>query len=110
MDNAEQAVPELFVELGSERFNLVANFATFVRFDKATGKNSLDVLTWVNPTALDLVTLVWAAIGGEKSGKTVEQVADLLEGKHVEEVRKLIRGMFKKAELPADSAKSDAAA
>jgi hypothetical protein len=109
MDNADQALPELFVTLGNEQFKLIPSFATFVRFEKASGKSGLDGMTWVNPTALDLVTLLWASLGGEKSGKTIDEVAELMTGKHLEDVRKLVTEMFKKAELP-ESAKNDVAA
>ena len=60
----------------------------------------------MNPSAIDLVTLLWAALGGEKCGKTVDEVADLMTGKHIEDVRKLVSEMFKKAELP-DAVKND---
>jgi hypothetical protein len=106
MDNAELALPELFVTLGGERFALIPSFGTFVRFEKATGKSGLDPLVWMNASASDYVTLLWASIGGEKSGKTVDDVADLMTGKHLEDVRKLVSEMFKKAELP-DAVKND---
>lgn len=108
MDNANLALPELFVTLGTEQIKLIPNFATFVRFEQQTGKNGLDPLTWVNATALDLVTLLWASIGGKKSGKTVEDVAELMSGKHLEDVKRLVQEMFKKAELP-EAVKNDAA-
>jgi hypothetical protein len=108
MENANQALPEMFVVLGEQQFKLIPSFATFVRFERATGKSGLDALTWVNPTALDIVTLLWASIGGEKSGKTVDEVADLMSGKHLEDVKKLMQELFKKAELP-ETVKNDAA-
>jgi hypothetical protein len=109
MDNAAQALPESFLTLGEEKYKLVPSFSVFVRFEKASGKNGLDPLMWVSPSATDLVTLVWAAIGGEKSGKTIDQVADLMTGAHLEDVRMLVREMFKKTELP-ESIKNDVAA
>jgi hypothetical protein len=110
MDNANQALPEMFVTLGNEKFSLIPNFATFVRFEKATGKNGLDGMTWVNPSAQDLVTLLWASIGGEKSGKSIDDVAELMSGKHLEDVKRLVTEMFKKAELPEAVKNGDAAA
>jgi len=108
MENANQAFPEMFVTLGSEKYRLIPSFATFVRFERATGKSGLDGMTWLNPTAIDLVTLLWASIGGEKSGKTIDEVAEMMSGNHLEDVKKLVQEMFKKAELP-ETVKNDAA-
>ena len=109
MDNAIIAHPEIFITLGEEKMKLVPSFSVFVRFEKATGKNALDPMMWVQPSATDLVTLVWAAIGGEKSGKSISEVADLLTGQHLREVEELIKGMFKRTELP-ESLKNESAA
>jgi hypothetical protein len=109
MDNAQHALPETFLVLGEDKFKLVPSFSLFVRFEKASGKNGLDPMLWVNASATDLVTLVWAAIGGEKSGKSIDDVADLMTGQHLGDVQQLVRDMFKKAELP-EKIKNDVAA
>jgi hypothetical protein len=108
MDFADKALPEVYIDLFGEKVNLLPTFGTLCRFEKATGKNPLDMLTWVSPTPIDLVTLVWAALGGEKSGKTFDDVAEAMTGKHVEDVKHLVRVMFQKAEVPEDP-KGDAA-
>lgn len=110
MEHAEHAIPEMFVSLGDERIKLIPNFSTFCRFEKATGKNGLDPMVWLQPSATDLVTLLWAAMGGEKSGRTIDDVADKMTGKHLEDVKLLIQGMFKKADLPESVKNEDAVA
>jgi hypothetical protein len=109
MDNAQHALPEAFISLGEDRFKVVPSFAVFCRFEEKTGKNGLDPVLWIQPSATDLVTLVWAAIGGKSSGKTVEQVAELMTGQHLEDVKVLVSSMFKKAELPEKLKNEDAA-
>ncbi len=109
MDNASIALPETFVSLGKDKFNLVPSFATFCRFEKVSGKNGLDPVTWLQPSATDLVMLLWAGIGGEKSGKTVDEVAELMSARHLEDVKRLVQDMFKKSELP-ETLKNESAA
>jgi hypothetical protein len=109
MEHADKALPEVFIELFGERRNLSPSFGTFVRFEKATGKNALDQMVWLSPSAIDICTLVWAALGGEKSGKTVDEVADAMTPRHLEDVKSLVRAMFEKAEVPEELKKSDAA-
>ena len=109
MEHAEQALPEVFIEIFGGRHNLIPTFGTLCRFKKATGKNPLDMMTWANPEPEDFVALIWSALGGEKFGKTLDEVAEAMTGKHVADVKTLIDAIFKKAELPEEVKKSDAA-
>lgn len=109
MEQAQQALPEVHVELFGSRHNLIPSFGTLCRFEKATGKNPLDLMTWANPTPTDLATLVWAALGGEKFGKSVDEVAEEMTGQHIATVKNLVETIFKKAELP-EEVKNDEAA
>lgn len=105
MDNGDKALPELYIELGGQRHKLVANFGTFRRFEERSGKNAMDTTLWEKPSATDVITLIWAALGGESSGKTVEQVGDLLEMYHLHDVGHLMRRLFGQASLSEDQKK-----
>lgn len=109
MKHAEQAMPEVYVELFGERHKLIPSFGTLCRFEKATGKNPLDLMTWANPTPTDLATLVWCALGGETFGKSVDEVAEDMTGQHIVDVKNLVQTIFKKAELPEEVKNDDAA-
>lgn len=110
MEHAEHALPEFYISLDGKRLGLSPNFSTFVRFEKATGKNGLDPVLWLNPSATDMVTFIWAAVGGEKSGLSIDEVADKASPKHLKEVTKLIEAMFSKADLPEAVKNEDAVA
>jgi|688.fasta_scaffold39623_9 hypothetical protein len=109
MEHADKALPEVFITVFGERHRLIASFGTFARYEKATGKNALDGLNWTSPSATDLVTLIWAALGGERFGRTTDEVADELNMTHLEDVKRLIQTMFRQSELPAGQKKADAA-
>jgi hypothetical protein len=66
-------------------------------------------LNWVSPSATDIITLIWAALGGEKLGKSIDEVGDATNSSHLEDVRALVGAMFKRAELPEEQKKTDAA-
>lgn len=109
MDQADKALPEVFIEIFGEKKNLIPSFGTFARYEKVTGKNAMDPMSWIQPSATDICYLIWSALGGEKCGYSVEEVSDQLQPKHLEDVKKLVQSMFKRGELTEDQKKDEPA-
>jgi hypothetical protein len=110
MEHADKVSPDgIFVEVFGERKELKPNMGTFLRFQQKSGLNPFDVRIWARPSPLDIVTLIWAGIGGEACGRTVEEVADGLSFESIEGFNETLNKFFKKGEVP-EPPKSDAAA
>jgi hypothetical protein len=109
MDNADKAIPEITLQVFGAPHKLSPTFGTFCRFEKATGKNAMAQSTWLMASALDMVTFIWAALGGEKLGKSIDDVAEEVDGKDLSTVQELLAVMFKRAQVP-EAAKKDEAA
>lgn len=109
MENADKALPGIFINVFGAPHKLAPTFGTFCRFEKATGKNAMSMATWATASATDMVTLIWAALGGEGLGKSVNDVAEEVSGQHLEQVRDFIQAFFKQSEVP-EAVKKDAAA
>jgi hypothetical protein len=104
--NADKVIPGVEIEIFGETRTLVTTFRTLILFERKTGKNGMRRFDW---NVEDLCVLVWAALGGDKSGRTVDEVVDELSGRHAGEIRRLIAGLFEQAEL-SDQQKNDDAA
>src|SRR4051794_10987904 len=109
MENADKAIPELAIDIFGAKHKLAPTFGTFCRFEKATGKNAMAATTWVTASATDMVTFIWAALGGDKLGKSVEEVAEEVSGEELSKIQELLALMFKRAEVPEAAKKGDAA-
>ena len=98
MEAAEKVVPEFYIPLFGERRKLSVKFGTLIRFEAKTGRSALNGRVWANPSMTDIVTLFWAALGGEAFGKTVEQVADemsnLEDPRDIHQWRELIEAIM----------------
>lgn len=104
MRHEDKAIPEVEVTIAGEKRRLVCSFGAFIRFQRATGKDGMRLPFWNEATSLDLVTLVWAAMGGDACGLTVDQVADGLSAKNYAEIMEMIRVLFG-ASVPTDEQK-----
>ena len=109
MQNAEKAIPELYVTLKGERKSIVCGLGTLARFQMRTGKNSFDLSIWADPNPVDVVTIVWAALGGEKTGKTPDEIGDEMDMSQLHEVGKLIGELIRRMSAPEDPAKKNGA-
>lgn len=120
MEHADKAHPGVFTTVFGERHELISNFSTLVIFEAATKKCALDPRTWVNPSATDVVTLIWAALGGESFRRrndkgqaiipvTMEDVAGEIRMAHMGDLKELISVMFKQAAVPEEEKKAAAA-
>lgn len=109
MEHSEKALPGTFVEVFGERKQIKPNMRTFCRFQQKTGRNPFDLMMWVTPSPVDVVTLIWAALGGEDLGKTVDEVADALDFDNMHGLNEFLGKFFKKGEAP-EAPKGDAAA
>jgi hypothetical protein len=110
MEHAELAAPGgiQFTIFGESR-TLRPNMRTFLRFQQKTGKNPFDHFLW-DPTPPEfVVALVWAAIGGDESGYTFEQVADELEFDTLKAVNDFILRFFLKGKVPEPPKNASAA-
>lgn len=109
MDNADKAIPEITIDIFGGPHKLSPTFGTFCRYEKVTGKNGLLQSTWLAASATDMATFVWAALGGDKLGKTIDEVADGLSPLHLKKVGEVLKLMFDRAEVPEAAKKDDAA-
>lgn len=103
MDNAEKVSEEVHIQLGDELVCLRANFGTLLRYKKKTGRNPLAGVP-IDPE--DLTAFVWAAIGGDACGKTVEQVAELLSLKSLAEIGRAVKQAIRNGEPPEEPGKN----
>lgn len=106
MEQAEKVSEEVHIQLGSELVCLRATFGTLIRYKKKTGRNPLAGVP-IDPE--DLSAFVWAAIGGDECGKTVEEVAELLSVKTLADIGRAVRQAIRNGEPPEEPGKNAAA-
>lgn len=75
MSNHDKVNPVVEINLGTEKIKLTFSLWTLWQIEEKTGKNALDGATWLNPSAKELVTLIWAAWNATDPQITMEQVA-----------------------------------
>lgn len=72
MEGASDLLAHVEVELFGETRRLEPTFETILAFEEASGSSIIAPSNWYPMPKLTVVaTLLWAALGGRKSGKTV---------------------------------------
>jgi len=104
MDNAEKANPTGKLELFGEIYDFRPTFGTLNRYQQITGKDGFDMLRG-NFTAGDIVALVYAAIGGKDTGKTIDEVGDAIDLNRAVQLAGEIRAFMDAAQVPAEQKK-----
>lgn len=94
MDNAEKALPEVEFKLGEKTYVLANTLGVLNRFEKQTGKNSIDLNTWQDPNAQDLTALLWAAINFQDPSVTYDQVERQLMFRDLSTATKVVKALF----------------
>lgn len=79
MSNHPKLNPVIEIDVGGEKVKLTFNLWTLYKIEEATGKNALDGATWLNPSAKDVISLLWAAWLLHDPKITMEDVAKKID-------------------------------
>lgn len=101
MNNIEKVSPGVEIQLGGKTRKLIFNMWAFYLLEKATGKNALAGEVFMNPTATDLLTLVWAALQHEEK-VTIEEVGGMFSLQDIPEISRAIQKAFAQASPPSE--------
>lgn len=100
MENAEKALPGITIDLGGEKKTLVLKFKAFCLLQKHTGKNPFKKEYWDNLGPIEIVELVWACLGGDSSGMTIDEITDKMSLDSIKDAMKTIGTLSQQATVP----------
>lgn len=117
-----QPVPDLKITVGGREYTVRLGVPAIIYFERATGKRLLKIIATIwrkfgaaweldksaegasrlipelletlDLTTEEIMTLVWALIGGEKSGVTVMELAESVTMADLEPIWEMIRGVL----------------
>lgn len=107
--SAKKASPDVEIELGGVRRKIVFNMWAFCQLETATGKNALSGEIWEQPSATDIVTLLWAALQQEEPSLTIEEVGRMMPFSKLSAVSDALKSAFESAMPDIDPALAEAA-
>lgn len=102
----DKASPDVVITLNGTNYKGRCSFATLWAFEKATGRNPLDGKLWLNPSPLDMIALVWAAVSKENPELTMDRIAEMMSFSELSEVTKIINALFNKG-MPDEAEDSE---
>lgn len=104
MSNIDKVGQGVEIELGGKIRHLVFDMWAFYLLERETGKNALNGELFTQPSATELVTLVWAAVQGSEK-LSMEQVGRMMPFSKLPDITKAIQIAFSHAAAPEDSLK-----
>jgi hypothetical protein len=108
MEFADKAIDDpVEVTLNGKVYKVVPNFRMFCLFEKKTGKNPFATAHWLPPSPSNIVALVWAGIGGDESGMTIDDVEKSLTLKDSKMMNDVIMTLFRTTVVPDKLKKKD---
>ena len=102
----DKVSPGVEVKIGGKARKLVFNMWAFYLLEKETGKNVLQGEVFSNPTAKDILTLVWAGL--QSSEKiSLEDLGKMIDFSNLAEISKAITEAFQQAAVPEGEKKTN---
>lgn len=105
MKDLKKAVPEVSLTLAKKGVVAIkCSFEALARYELQTDIDPLTI-AWLAASPKQLLTFLWCALGGEKSGIKLEEMSDELGTITLADVREVILSTLKSAELTEEQKK-----
>ena len=86
MSNAEKMNPAVELKLGDKTLKIVFDLWAFCLIEEQTGKNAINGEAFQNPSANDLVTLIWAGVQKHHQELQRKEIAHYMDLQNVQEL------------------------
>lgn len=109
MDSLSKVAPGVTIVLGGKPHTMIFNFLALRLIEKETGKSCFGSDMFNNPTATDLLILVWAGLEGARAKEQpkweIDDIARQLDLSDMQAIGEALRAGFAQVKVPSDSLK-----